>query len=94
MDDPPTTTNQELDLKCWSDDPAAPLPLVVTHPHIAAQIARENGAEYGYPACCVDQFAHDLEHGRLPAQLRGSVALEMGGYVPCSRCRAELEAAR
>lgn len=67
----------DLGLTTYSDRPAT----------LKALQAVERGIGFGYPLCCVEEFAVDVLEGRLPALRRGSVRLELGGrYVPCSGC--------
>lgn len=48
------------------------------------------GAWYGYPACCVRQFAVDCLNGRSPGLLRGRGP--WFPYVPCDVCAAAMAA--
>lgn len=50
------------------------------------------GLAYGYPSCCVEEFALDVLAGRHPGLRRGSVPLGCRGavYVPCSACCEQL----
>lgn len=51
----------------------------------------ECGVNYGYPLCCVLEYAFDIINGRHPAIRRGTVPDGNGGvYVPCSRCCEEI----
>lgn len=43
------------------------------------------GEKYGYPKCCVEQFAKDQIAGRSPFELRGWDVSRR--YVPCDSCR-------
>lgn len=57
----------------------------------AAIRALANGLCFGYPLCCVEEFALDQLAGRCPALRRGWLPTETGGrYVPCSGCCREI----
>ncbi len=52
---------------------------------------REVGRALGFPPCCVEQFAVDMDIGSMPARLRGAVfslthELVLTFYVPCWEC--------
>lgn len=71
----------------WMTDLGVTVGSVHPTAHQASLIARREGYRWGYPACCVNEFAEDVLAGRLPAVRRGSVTSPNGGrYVPCSRC--------
>lgn len=64
--------------------------------------ARKLGKRFGYPACCIEQYAQDIAALRYPAVLRGSVhphhtpsgrPASLGSYVPCSACIPKAQAA-
>jgi hypothetical protein len=46
------------------------------------------GQKYGYPECCIMQFARDCLEGKQPGRLRGLDPT--GRYVPCDACRVLL----
>lgn len=46
-----------------------------------------NGYRFGYPSCCVAQYAEDMEAGRKPMLLRGWLPTGSGAfYIPCEAC--------
>jgi hypothetical protein len=52
----------------------------------------EKGLHYGYPLCCIEEYAIDMLEGRHPAMRRGTLSTGTGDglYVPCSQCCREI----
>lgn len=60
-------------------------------PILEAFMSVEYGVNFGYPLCCVFQYAVDQIDGKHPALRRGSVPDGNGGvYVPCYACCEEM----
>lgn len=81
----------ELDRYKFSTHDMNCITLSIFPPILKAFMSVEYGVDFGYPLCCVRQYAVDQIDRKHPALRRGSVPDGNGGvYVPCDACCEEI----